>query len=105
MMNAGTSWVITLLYLVAMSVLQTWLFVQTGGSLVIVILHHAAANFFVFLNGGIGGPESLILSTILTGMAAAALAVLYGPNLRRGAAQSGPDQMLATASAERNADR
>lgn len=29
----------------------------------------------------------------------------YGPNLRRGAAQSGPVQMLATASAKPDADR
>jgi membrane protease YdiL (CAAX protease family) len=82
-MNAGTSWVGTLLSLTGFSVVLTWLFVQTRGSLVIVVLFHAAQNYFVFLNGGIDAAGGLWLYTTVTLALALVLALLNGANLQR----------------------
>lgn len=83
-MNAGTSWIGTILFLTGLSVVLTWFFVHTHGSLVIVILYHAAQNYFVFLNGGIGLKPSLWLLSAVTLALALALALHYGANLQRG---------------------
>jgi membrane protease YdiL (CAAX protease family) len=82
-MNAGTSGLETVLYIVALSVVLTWLFVQTRGNLVVVILYHAGENFFVFLNGGISITQSLRLLNIVTIALAIGLIILYGVNLQR----------------------
>jgi hypothetical protein len=74
-MNAGTSWV------------STMLFVQTRSAIVAGIVFHAAQNFFVFLNGGMLAAgiywESWLL-TAVTLVMAVALIVIYGPTLQRG---------------------
>jgi membrane protease YdiL (CAAX protease family) len=80
-MNAGTSWLGTLLCITGLSVVLTWFFVQTRGSLVIVILYHAAQNYFVFLNGGIGSARGLVLYTVVTVLLALVLCLYYGANL------------------------
>ena len=82
-MNAGTSGLETILYLIALSVVLTWLFVQTRGNLVVVILYHAGENFFVFLNGGISLTQSLQLLNLVTIAFAIVLVLLYGVNLQR----------------------
>jgi len=82
-MNAGTSGLETILYLIALSVVLTWLFVQTRGNLVVVILYHAGENFFVFLNGGISITQSLRLLNIVTIALAVFLLLFYGVNLQR----------------------
>jgi hypothetical protein len=60
----------------------TWLFVQTRGNLVVVILYHAGENFFVFLNGGISITQSLRLLNLVTIALAIALILFYGVNLQ-----------------------
>lgn len=86
-MNAGTSWLETILYLLGLSVVLTWLFVQTKGNLMVVILYHAGENFFVFLNGGISITQSLRLLNIVTVAFAIVLLLLYGVNLQRSIAK------------------
>jgi membrane protease YdiL (CAAX protease family) len=86
-MNAGTSWVSTTLFILGISVVLTWLFVQTKSGIVAGIVFHAAQNFFVFLNGGMLAAgifwESWLL-TAVTLVMAVALIVMYGPSLQRG---------------------
>jgi membrane protease YdiL (CAAX protease family) len=86
-MNAGTSWVSTMLFILGISVVLTWLFAQTRSAIVAGIVFHAAQNFFVFLNGGMLAAgiywESWLL-TAVTLVMAVALIVIYGPTLQRG---------------------
>jgi len=89
-MNAGTSWLETILYLIALSIVLTWLFVQTQGNLVVVILYHGAENFFVFLNGGISITQSLRLLNVVTIMLAAVLVLFYGVDLQRNSEKKEP---------------
>ncbi|MBV6449369.1 MAG: hypothetical protein DCC56_14250 [Anaerolineae bacterium] len=90
MMNEGTSWVATILFLVGLSVILAWFFVQTGYGIVAGIVYHAAQNYFVFFNGGITSAESLWLMTVVTLAIAVTLIVLYGPRLQQGSAKTAP---------------
>jgi len=53
MMNEGTPALSTVIEVVCVSVLSTWLFINTRGSLIIATLFHAAQSFFVIVNEGI----------------------------------------------------
>jgi membrane protease YdiL (CAAX protease family) len=46
-MNEGVPALPTVLAVASVSVLTTWLYVNTGGNLVLVIVFHAAQNFFI----------------------------------------------------------
>ena len=56
---------------IGLSVGFTWLFNQTGGSLIVVILFHASVNLAVFLPAavGSGGPAPL-LNVVITWLVA-----------------------------------
>jgi len=82
-MNAGTSWMGTILFLMGLSVILTWFFIRTRESLVIVIMYHTAQNYFVFLNGGIELAPSMWLLTAVTLALALVLVILFGVNLQR----------------------
>ena len=82
-MNAGTSWLATVLFLVALSVILTWFFVQTGHGIIVGLVYHAMQNYLVFFNGGMTAEESLSLMTIATVAIAIALILVYGPSLQR----------------------
>jgi membrane protease YdiL (CAAX protease family) len=92
-MNAGTSWVSTILFILGISVILTWLFVQTKSGIVAGIVFHAAQNFFVFLNGGMLAAgiywESWLLTSVTLVMAIALIA-MYGPSLQRGSVKVAP---------------
>ena len=64
---------------IGLSVLFTWLFNQTGGSLIVVILFHAAVNLAAFLPTavGSGGPASL-LNVVITWLVAIGVVVRFG---------------------------
>ena len=64
---------------IGLSVLFTWLFNQTGGSLIVVILFHAAVNLAAFLPTavGSGGPASL-LNVVITWLVAIGVVVRCG---------------------------
>jgi membrane protease YdiL (CAAX protease family) len=87
MMNAGTSWAATILQIIGLSVVLTWLFVQTRGSLVIVILYHAGQNFFVFFNDGLTPAQDLWLLAIVTTALAFVLTLLFGSMLQTSPAE------------------
>lgn len=82
-MNAGTDWLPTILSVAGLSVILTWLYVQTRGSLVILILFHAGQNYFVFLNGGISSTQQLVLMIGVVWVLALILVFLFGVNLKR----------------------
>jgi membrane protease YdiL (CAAX protease family) len=81
-MNAGAHWLPTILQLIGLSLILTWLFVRTGGSIVMPILFHAGQNLLVIVNGGITLTQQLWLLTIVTLPMAAILMVFFGSNLQ-----------------------
>ena len=66
---------------IGLSVLFTWLFNQTRGSLIVVILFHAAVNLAAFLPAAVGstGAASL-LNVLLTWLVAAVVVVVLSRN-------------------------
>ena len=64
---------------IGLSVLFTWLFNQTGGSLLVVILFHASVNLAVFLPAavGSGGPAPL-LNVLITWLVAIGVILRFG---------------------------
>ena len=82
-MNAGSHWLPSLLYIVGLSVILTWLYVQTRGNLVIPILFHIGQSYFVFLNEGISLTQQLWLMTGITIVISLVLILIYGPTLQR----------------------
>jgi membrane protease YdiL (CAAX protease family) len=53
MMSAGLPAVPTLLQLISLSVLITWLYIHTGGNILLTSLFHGAQSFFIIVNYGI----------------------------------------------------
>lgn len=66
----------------ATSVLMTWLYRGTGGSVLLTTLFHGAVNVWPGLVGGAGSEATLAwLQAALLTLAAAAVVARYGPNL------------------------
>ena len=64
---------------IGLSVLFTWLFNQTGGSLIVVILFHAAVNLAAFLPALVGsGGTAPLLNVLLTWLVAILVVVRFG---------------------------
>jgi len=82
-MNAGSHWLPSILYIIGLSVVLTWLYIQTRGNLVIPILFHFGQSYFVFLNGGISLTQQLWLMTAITVVVSLVLILIYGPDLQR----------------------
>jgi CAAX protease family protein len=73
---------------IASSVVYTWLYNNTGGSLLIVVLYHAASNLpiTVLIGGGLGsrGAQAFLTYVVLIVIAAAAIVIATGAeNLSR----------------------
>jgi membrane protease YdiL (CAAX protease family) len=83
LMYEGWPWPATMIELVGLSVVITWLFVNTQSSLVIATLFHAAQSFFLIVNEGISGPQQLWLMVISYTSLALILIALFGPALKR----------------------
>jgi uncharacterized protein len=64
---------------IGLSILFTWLFNQTGGSLLVVMLFHAAVNLAAFMPAAVGstGAASL-LNVLVTWVVAIVVAVRFG---------------------------
>ena len=59
--------------------LFTWLFNQTGGSLIVVILFHAAVNLAAFLPAAVGsGGTASLLNVLITWLVAIGVVVRFG---------------------------
>ena len=82
-MNAGSHWLPSILYIIGLSVILTWLYVQTSGNLIMPILFHIGQSYFVFLNGGISLTQQLWLMTGITIVISLVLISIYGPTLQR----------------------
>jgi uncharacterized protein len=78
MINAGAPALPTLLGLIGLSVLATWLYIRTNGNLLVTSLFHAAQSFFVIVNDGItvGQQTWLMAGVYLT--AAVVIAISAG---------------------------
>ena len=64
---------------VGLSVLFTWLFNQTGGSVIVVILFHAAVNLAAFLPTAVGsGGAAPLLNVVITWLVAIGVVVRFG---------------------------
>jgi membrane protease YdiL (CAAX protease family) len=83
-MNAGSHWLPTILQIIGLSVVLTWLYIQTGGNIVIPIVFHAGQNILVFLNEGISLTEQLWLLTVVTLAYSLVIFFFLGANMRRG---------------------
>lgn len=83
MPSAGASMLAGTLAVFAISFLLTWLFVQTGGNLPMIILCHATLNYFGTFLEGITLEQSIFLQASVYLAFALILVLLYGPTLRR----------------------
>jgi membrane protease YdiL (CAAX protease family) len=75
----GLPWLPTVIQLVALSTIITWLFIRSGQSLLVVILFHAAQSAFGFLNEGVAQVHMLWLMTaVWSATGALALVAMAG---------------------------
>lgn len=82
-MNEGLELWSTLLSLVAYSVVLTWIYVGTGGSVLIAALVHAGFNGVVPLMGGVEPDLAWTIRALLVAALAVAIVVAGGLQLRR----------------------
>jgi len=81
---AGRPWLPTFLTPLGLSVVLTWLFVHTRGSLAIAILFHFAMDFSPqFLLHGLSMVQAVWSQAIVILALAFILIVIFGPNLQR----------------------
>lgn len=81
MMNEDTRPLPTVLALVGGSVLFTWLYVNSGGNIILTTLFHAAQSFFVIVNEGITLEQQMWLLAAVYLAAALIVAMVNGPRL------------------------
>jgi membrane protease YdiL (CAAX protease family) len=83
MMSAGFLLLPTLLVLIGLSVLITWLYMQTGGNILLTSLFHAAQSFFIIVNEGAPAVSQTWLMAAAYMASAFIVAVATGPGLVR----------------------
>ena len=98
MLRAGTSPAFAIVgfvgWTIGLSVLFTWLFNQTGGSLIVVILFHASVNLAAFLPSALGSVAAAsLLNVLVTWIVAILVVVRFG----RARLASSPLRRAATA--------
>jgi uncharacterized protein len=80
MINAGAPPLPTLLGLIGLSILATWLYIRTNGNLLLTSLFHAAQSFFVIVNDGISlGQQTWLMAGVYL-VAAVVIAIAAGPS-------------------------
>lgn len=83
LMHAGLPLLPTLLQLIGLSVLITWLYTQTGGNVLLTSLFHAAQSFFVVLNEGLPPtPQVWLMAGVYLALAVIVI-IVTGSNLAR----------------------
>jgi membrane protease YdiL (CAAX protease family) len=83
MMSAGLPVLPTLPVLISLSVMITWLYVQTGGNILLTSLFHAAQSFFLIVNEGIPAVAQAWLMAAVYMTLAFILIVVTGSGLAR----------------------
>jgi hypothetical protein len=83
MMNEGAPALPTVLALVGGSVLFTWLYVNSGGNIVLTTFFHAAQSFFVIVNTGITVAQQAWLLAGVYSAAAFIIVMIAGSSLTR----------------------
>jgi membrane protease YdiL (CAAX protease family) len=83
MMNEGVPALPTVLALVGGSIIFTWLYVNSGGSIVLTTLFHAVQSFFVIVNEGITLEQQAWLMASVYLVVALIVILLTGRNLSR----------------------
>jgi len=83
MINADAPPLPTLLGLIGLSVLATWLYIRTNGNLLLTSLLHATQSFFVIVNDGISlGQQTWLMAGVYLA-AAVVVAITAGPSFAR----------------------
>jgi membrane protease YdiL (CAAX protease family) len=83
MIYEGTPWLGTILELVGLSVLITWLYVQTRGNILVTIVLHASQSFFVIVNEGISLVQQVWLMGAVYLTFAIVIVAIFGPDMIR----------------------
>ncbi len=83
MIYAGAPLLPTFLELIALSVLMTWLYIQSGGNILLSSLFHAAQSFFVIVNDGIPLEQQAWLMAGVYLAMALVVAIVAGPRFAR----------------------
>jgi membrane protease YdiL (CAAX protease family) len=83
MINEGAQPLPTLLGLVGGSVLFTWLYVNSGGSILVTSIFHASQSFFVIVNDGITLEGQMWLMAVVYSSMALIVVLLTGSSLSR----------------------
>jgi membrane protease YdiL (CAAX protease family) len=81
MLSAGLPVLPTLPVLISLSVMITWLYVQTGGNILLTSLFHAAQSFFLIVNEGIPAVSQTWLMAAVYMALAFIVVVAMGPGL------------------------
>jgi membrane protease YdiL (CAAX protease family) len=81
MMSAGLPVLPTLPVLISLSVMITWLYVRTGGNILLTSLFHAAQSFFLIVNEGIPAVSQTWLMAAVYMALAFIVVVAMGPGL------------------------
>src|SRR4029078_1774076 len=80
MINAGAPPLPTLLGLIGLSVLATWLYIRSNGNLILTSLLHATQSFFVIVNDGISlGQQTWLMAGVYLATAVV-IAIAAGPS-------------------------
>ena len=88
-MNAGLEWWPTILSLIGYSVILTWAYVASGGSVLLVALIHAGLNGVAPLMGGLEVDRAWIIRAALV-VAIASVVVIAGGVRRRSGSRARP---------------
>jgi membrane protease YdiL (CAAX protease family) len=83
MIHAGLPLLPVVLEVTALSVLGTWLYVRTGGNVLLTSVFHGALGFFVIVNEGITQAQQLWLMAGVYGAIALVVAIAAGPSFAR----------------------
>ncbi len=83
MIYAGAPPLPTFLELIALSVVMTWLYIHSGGTILLTSLFHGAQSFFVIVNEGIPLEQQAWLMASVYVVAALIVVIAAGPRFAR----------------------
>jgi len=89
MMNEGAPPLPTMLQLIGLSVLMTWLYMQSGGNILLTSLFHGAQSFFLIVNEGIPPMQLTWLMAAVYLALAFIVVIVAGSGLTRKPVKSG----------------